>query len=110
MTNSKGGIAGKRIVFSTTDDGYDERRNAKNISKLASEHAPAAFVGFVGTPACLAAAAELGKHGIPGVGFTTGLNRFREVPQREVFPVRASFAHECAAIVKHHRTTGGRRL
>jgi branched-chain amino acid transport system substrate-binding protein len=106
MVNATGGIGGKRIVLSTADDGYDERRTVENISELASAHSPVAFAGFVGTPACLAAAAQLPKHGIPGVGFTTGSNRLREAPQREVFPVRASFAHECAAIVKHHQTTG----
>jgi len=109
MVNAKGGIAGKRLVVSTADDAYDERRTVENVQKLAAMHSPAAFVGFVGTPACFAAAAELGKLGIPGVGFTTGSNRFRESPQREVFPVRASFAHECAAIVKHHQTTGARQ-
>ena len=109
MANARGGVAGRRIVVTTADDGYDERRTAENVAALASSQDPVAFAGFFGAPSCAAAAAALGKLGLPGVGFTTGSNAFRDKPQREVFPVRSSFVQETAAIVKHHKTTGVRR-
>jgi ABC-type branched-subunit amino acid transport system substrate-binding protein len=93
-------------VFHTADDAYDEKRTLANIADLAAAQAPVAFAGFFGAPQCAAAADALVKLGLPGVGFTTGSNAFREKPQREVFPVRASFPQEAAAIVKHHKTTG----
>jgi ABC-type branched-subunit amino acid transport system substrate-binding protein len=93
-------------VFHTADDAYDEKRTLANIADLAAAQAPVAFAGFFGAPQCAAAADALVKLGLPGVGFTTGSNAFREKPQREVFPVRASFPQDAAAIVKHHKTTG----
>lgn len=108
MANARGGVAGRRIVLSTADDAYDEKRTADNIATLAASQDPAAFAGFFGAPSCAAAAATLGKLGLPGVGFTTGSNAFRDKPQREVFPVRCSFAQETAVIMKHHKTTGVR--
>jgi ABC-type branched-subunit amino acid transport system substrate-binding protein len=106
LANARGGIAGRRLVLSAADDGYDEKRTAENVEALASSQEPVAFTGFFGAPQCAAAAAALGKLGVPGVGFTTGSNAFREKPQREVFPVRSSFVQESAAIVRHHKTTG----
>lgn len=106
MMNARGGIAGRRLALSTADDGYDERRTAENVARLAASQDPAAFAGFFGAPSCAAAAAALASLGLPGVGFTTGSNAFRDKPQREVFPVRSSFVQETAAIVKHHKTTG----
>lgn len=106
MVNARGGIRGKRLVFHTADDAYDDKRTAANVAELAAAHAPAAFASFFGAPQCAAAAEALVKLGLPGVGFTTGSNAFREKPQREVFPVRTSFSQEAAAIVKHHKTTG----
>jgi branched-chain amino acid transport system substrate-binding protein len=109
LVNAGGGIAGRRIAFATADDGYDERRTAENVAALAASHDPVAFAGFFGAPQCAAAAAALGKVGVPGLGFTTGSNAFRDNPQREVFPVRCSFVQETAAIVRHHKTTGIQR-
>ena len=106
MVNARGGIRGRRLVFHTADDAYDDKRTVANIADLAGAHAPVAFAGFFGAPQCAAAAEALVKLGLPGVGFTTGSNAFREKPQREVFPVRASFPQEAAAVVKHHKTTG----
>jgi branched-chain amino acid transport system substrate-binding protein len=106
MANARGGVRGRRLVIHTADDGYDEKRTAANVADLAAAHAPVAFAGFFGAPQCAAAAEALVKLGVSGVGFTTGSNAFREKPQREIFPVRASFPQEAAAIVKHHKTTG----
>jgi ABC-type branched-subunit amino acid transport system substrate-binding protein len=104
--NARGGIAGRRIALYTADDAYDAARTAANITELAAAHDPVAFVGFFGIPPCAAAADMLSKIGVPGIGFTSGSNSFREAPRREVFPVRASFAQECFAIVRHHKTVG----
>jgi len=104
--NARGGIAGRRIVFHTVDDGYDEKRVVANIAQISEEHDPVAFTGFFGAPQSVAAAAKLVELGIPGVGFTTGSNVFREKPQREIFPVRSSFVQETAGIVKHLKTIG----
>ncbi len=104
--NAKGGIAGKRLEFVTADDAYSEVRTAENIIQLAQTQSPVAFSGFFGAPHCAAAAKALAEFKQVGVGFTTGSNAFRIKPQREVFPVRASFAQETAAIIKHHKTTG----
>jgi ABC-type branched-subunit amino acid transport system substrate-binding protein len=109
IANAHGGVAGKRLVLTTEDDGYDDKRTAQNVQQLAASHSPIAFAGFFGAPQCVAAANALGPLGIAGVGFTTGSNAFREKPQREIFPVRSSFAQETAAIVRHHRTTGVRQ-
>jgi ABC-type branched-subunit amino acid transport system substrate-binding protein len=106
--NARGGVAGRRIALHTADDAYDAARTSANITELAAAHDPVAFVGFFGIPPCLAAADTLSKLGIPGVGFTSGSNSFREAPRPEVFPVRASFAQECSAIVRHHKTVGVR--
>jgi ABC-type branched-subunit amino acid transport system substrate-binding protein len=106
MVNAKGGIGGRTIAFHTADDAYLEQRTAENVANLAAAHNPIAFAGFFGAPQCAAAAKALAPLKLAGVGFTTGSNAFRDKPQREVFPVRASFLQETRAIVTHHKTTG----
>jgi branched-chain amino acid transport system substrate-binding protein len=104
--NAKGGIAGKQMELITVDDAYLEARTAESIIQLAQTQSPIAFSGFFGAPHCAAAAKVLAEMKQVGVGFTTGSNSFRTKPQREVFPVRASFVQETTAIIKHHKTTG----
>lgn len=106
MANAKGGIAGRTLVLHTADDAYVEQRTAENVGKLAGAHDPVAFASFFGAPQCAAATKALAPLKLVGVGFTTGSNAFRDKPQREVFPVRASFVQETRAIVGHHKTTG----
>ena len=66
-----------------------------------SKQQPIAFAGFFGAPHCAAAAKALGENSQVGVGFTTGSNAFRTQMLRHVFPVRAGFAQEAEAIVRH---------
>ncbi len=106
MINAKGGIAGRKLQLHVVDDAYVEARTGENIAALLKEHSPVAYTGFFGAPSCVVAAKTLAQLQQVGVGFTTGSNAFRTQPQREVFPVRASFVRESEAIVQHQRTTG----
>ncbi len=104
--NQRGGVAGRRLEIVTVDDAYIETRTSSSVLELHQKNRPIAFAGFFGAPHCAAAAQALAQIKVPGVGFTTGSNAFRAKPQREVFPVRASFVQETAAIVRHLKTTG----
>jgi branched-chain amino acid transport system substrate-binding protein len=104
--NAKGGINGRSLEFITKDDAYVEAKTTELIASVAISDDVIAFSGFFGAPHCVAAAKALADLKLPGVGFTTGSNAFRAKPQREVFPVRASFVQETTAIVRHLKTTG----
>ncbi len=104
--NQRGGLSGRKLELITLDDAYVEARTLDNVLALHEKSRPIAYTGFFGAPHCVAAAKGLDQIKVPGVGFTTGSNAFRTKPQREVFPVRASFAQETAAIVRHLKTTG----
>jgi branched-chain amino acid transport system substrate-binding protein len=104
--NAKGGINGKPLEFVTQDDAYVEAKTAELVASMGKSGELIAYSGFFGAPHCIAASKVLADLKIPGVGFTTGSNAFRTKPQREVFPVRASFAQETDAIVQHLKTTG----
>jgi branched-chain amino acid transport system substrate-binding protein len=106
MISAKGGIAGRLLKFETLDDAYDEAKTASNVKQLAQEKSADLFTGFFGAPHCAAAAKELTTLGLPAVGFTTGANVFKAAPQKMIFPVRASFTEETAAIARNQRTVG----
>ncbi len=104
--NGKAGISGRNLEFVTQDDAYVETKTAELVSTMAKNEGVIAFSGFFGAPHCVVAAKVLAELKLPAVGFTTGSNAFRAKPQREVFPVRASFVQETQAIVRHLKTTG----
>lgn len=54
-TNAAGGVGGRPIELVTLDDAYTPDKTIENLTKLAAEHQPMAFLGLFGLPTVAAA-------------------------------------------------------
>ena len=99
--NAQGGVAGRRIVLKTLDDGYEPTRAAENTKKLIHEERVFALFGYVGTPTSQASLPIFTEAKVPFVGAFTGAELLRSPLNRYIFNVRASYWDETEAIVQH---------
>lgn len=104
--NAAGGVGGKTIELVTLDDKYAPANTVANLKKIAADRKPTAFLGLFGVPTIAAALPLLAELKIPAVGMTSGTDQVRSPFNRYAFPVRASYADEARALVKHVKITG----
>jgi len=106
--NAAGGLAGRPIELVTLDDGYAPERMADNVRKFDEEHKAVALFGFLGPPVS-ANFNLLQELRIPLIAATTTAS-LRNPPQKYIFPMRAGFAEEAQAIVRHLMTVNVRNI
>lgn len=100
--NSAGGVNGRRVVLVSYDDGYEPGRTETGVEELLDQKKVFALVGNVGTPTTQKALPLARERKTILFGAMTGSGILRsDPPERYVFNLRASYAEETAAIVRH---------
>ncbi len=100
--NAAGGVNGRRIVLVSRDDGYEPARTVTGVTELLDQKKVFALIGNVGTPTTKEALPLARDRKTILFGAMTGSGILRtDPPERYVFNLRASYAEETAAIVRH---------
>lgn len=108
--NAAGGVHGRKIVYTTLDDGFDVKRAVENTRKLIDEQGVFIIYNSTGTAqtGAILPLAEESKTII--FGPVTGATAFRQKVNPYLFHVRASYADEARRIVSHLVETGISRV
>ena len=99
--NARGGVHGRKLDLITRDDGYDPDRSALQTFKLLDEDKVFALIGAVGTPTSLVTVPIAKAQNVPFIGPFTGAGFLRAPELNNVVNIRASYAAEAEAWVKH---------
>lgn len=108
--NAAGGVHGRKIVYTTLDDGFDVKRAVDNTRQLIDEQGVFIIYNSTGTAqtGAILPLAEASKTVI--FGPVTGATAFRQKVNPYLFHVRASYADEARRIVSHLVDTGISRV
>ena len=99
--NAKGGVHGRKLELISRDDGYDPDRSVLQTFRLIDEDKVFALIGPVGTPTSLVTVPIAKAQNVPMIGPFTGAGFLREPDLNNVVNIRASYAAEAEAWVKH---------
>jgi branched-chain amino acid transport system substrate-binding protein len=99
--NAKGGVHGRKLELISRDDGYDPDRSVLQTFRLIDEDKVFALIGAVGTPTSLVTVPIAKAQNVPMIGPFTGAGFLREPDLNNVVNIRASYAAEAEAWVKH---------
>ena len=99
--NARGGVHGRKLELISRDDGYDPDRSAAQTTKLIEEDKVFALIGAVGTPTTAATLPIARANNVPFIGPFTGAAFLRAPDLHNVVNIRASYAAEAEAWVKH---------
>jgi branched-chain amino acid transport system substrate-binding protein len=108
--NAAGGLFGRRVSLLLEDDNYDAAKSAVLAEKLVMRDGIVALVGCFGTQPLLRLAKDgfFERHKIASVAPLTGLQSALGLPN--VFPGRASYEDEIAAMLRHAKQLGRKRV
>ena len=110
--NEAGGINGRLLSLRVLDDGYETERAVANTKALIGNEKVFALLASYGSSPTTAAMHEaFGPAKVPLVGAISGADSIRQSPaespnNRYMFNVRASYANETEALVKHLTSLG----
>jgi branched-chain amino acid transport system substrate-binding protein len=99
--NARGGVHGRKLKLVSRDDGYEPDRAIAETKKLIEEDKVFALIGAVGTPTSAAAQPIATAAHVPFIGPFTGAGFLRNPKLENVINVRASYAAEAEAWIKH---------
>jgi branched-chain amino acid transport system substrate-binding protein len=108
--NRAGGVHGRRIQLLSLDDQNDPAKALANTRTLINDKRAFALAGYTFTNNVRAALPLLQAAGVPLVGAYTGMPELYDGSQPMVFTLRASFADELAAVIRHVDTVGYDRV
>jgi branched-chain amino acid transport system substrate-binding protein len=94
-------VHGRKLKLVSIDDGYEPERAIAATKKLIDEDKVFALIGAVGTPTSNAAVPIASAAHVPFIGPFTGAGFLRDPKLDNVINVRASYAAEAEAWVKH---------
>lgn len=97
--NAAGGIEGRTISITQTDDAYEPENAIKNTEKLLKEDKVFALIGYVGTPTVKAVVPSISREKIPFFAPFTGAGFLRAPVLPTVFNLRAGYNDEMETIV-----------
>ena len=97
--NSQGGVAGRKIVLTSLDDGYDVKRTVENATKLIDEKQVFALMLPRGTANAEALLPILTDRRVPLLGPVGGSKALHEPPNRYLFNIRPQYRTEAERIV-----------
>jgi len=99
--NVRGGVHGRKLELISRDDGYDPDRSVAQTIKLIEEDQVFALIGAVGTPTTTATVPIATAKNVPFIGPFTGAAFLRAPDLHNVVNIRASYAAEAEAWIKH---------
>jgi branched-chain amino acid transport system substrate-binding protein len=99
--NAKGGVHGRELELISRDDGYDPDRSVAQTVRLIEEDKVFALIGAVGTPTTTATVPIASARNVPFIGPFTGAEFLRAPDLHNVVNIRASYAAEAEAWIKH---------
>ena len=99
--NAKGGVHGRKLDLISRDDGYDPDRSVVQTTKLIEQDKVFALIGAVGTPTTAATVPIAQAMGVPFIGPFSGAAFLRAPDLHNVVNIRASYAAEAEAWIKH---------
>jgi branched-chain amino acid transport system substrate-binding protein len=99
--NKNGGVKGRKLELSSSDDGYEPEKSVEATKKLIDEAKVFALIGAVGTPTSAATQPIATAAGVPFVGPFTGAEFLRSPYKPNVVNVRASYVQETETMVDH---------
>jgi branched-chain amino acid transport system substrate-binding protein len=108
--NASGGVHGRKISYTTLDDGFDAKRAVENTRKLIDEHGVFMIYNNTGTAQTAAILPLLEESRTIIFGPVTGASAFRDKFNPYMFHVRASYANEARRIVSQLKQTGITRV
>jgi ABC-type branched-subunit amino acid transport system substrate-binding protein len=104
--NAAGGVNGRKIVYTTHDDGFDVKRAVENTRQLLAEDKAFLIYNNTGTAHTAAILPLLEETRTVVFGPVTGASNFREKFNTYLFHVRASYANEARRILSQLKQTG----
>jgi branched-chain amino acid transport system substrate-binding protein len=99
--NAKGGVHGRKLKLVSRDDGYDPDQSVVQTTKLIEEDKVFALIGAVGTPTTTATVPIAKAKNVPFIGPFSGAAFLRAPDLHNVINIRASYAAEAEAWIKH---------
>jgi len=99
--NGKGGVNGRKINLISYDDGYEPDRSIAQVKKLIKTDRVFGLIGAVGTPTSKATQPLATAAGVPFIGPFTGAGFLRNAKHGNIANVRATYAAETEAWIKH---------
>ena len=99
--NAAGGVHGRRVVLDSIDDGYEPNRSVTAVRRVIDADRHLALVGPVGTPTTQATQPMATAAGMPMIGPYTGAGFLRDPALANVLNVRATYAAEIEAWMRH---------
>jgi branched-chain amino acid transport system substrate-binding protein len=85
--NAKGGINGRKVEFTTMDDGYEPARQLQNDKQLVEQNKVFALFNTLGTANNLAAWDYLNQNKVPQVFVATGASEFGADPSKHPWTI-----------------------
>jgi branched-chain amino acid transport system substrate-binding protein len=108
--NAAGGVHGRKISYTTLDDGFDVKRAVENTRKLIEEESVFMIFNSTGTAQTAAILPLLAENRTIAFGPVTGASSFREKVNPYLFHVRASYANEARRIISQLKQIGITRV
>jgi ABC-type branched-subunit amino acid transport system substrate-binding protein len=108
--NAAGGIHGRKISYTTLDDGFDPKRAVENSRKLIEDDKVFMLFNSTGTAQTAAVLPLLKETQTILFGPVTGATSMREAVNPHLFHVRASYAQETERIVSQLQQIGTSRV
>lgn len=99
--NVKGGIYGRSLSLTSLDDGYEPDRSVSHVKSIIERNAHLGLIGSVGTPTTKATQPVASQANFPFIGPFTGAGFLRDASHGNIFNVRATYAAETEAWIKH---------
>ncbi|GAB4240640.1 MAG: ABC transporter substrate-binding protein [Methyloligellaceae bacterium] len=99
--NAKGGVKGRKLELISYDDSYEPDKSIRAVTKLINEDKVFALIGPVGTPTSKATQPIATKEKVPFIGPFTGAGFLRNFDLGNIVNVRATYAAETEAWIKH---------
>ena len=98
MINDQGGVNGRKIDFTTLDDGYSPPKTVELTRRLVEQDKVLAMVGSEGTPTQVAVQPYLNSHKIPQLFVLTGSNSLID-PAKDPYTIASGSSYGFEGIV-----------